>query len=257
MNTFSKDSLINNKIIKKCGRIVHKIRRVPPAFFLIILTVMLIVFVLLVPVHFWKVLWLGLRERSVLIGMLLVFCLVAVSLVWKAGQRIDMYVFSFFNLHGRRPRWLDRTMLIVTEFGNGIVTLAIAIVFYFAVNHILAYKYILGTLTLWLIVEYMKLMIRRARPYMTLTTARVVGSPAKGKSFPSGHTSQAFYTATMVATYFNIGLFLGIPLYLFALLVGVTRMYMGMHYPRDVIGGAILGTFWGFIGVIINGYLFH
>lgn len=236
---------------------VHKARRIPPTFWLVILTVLLVLFVTWVPVHFWTVIWRGLRARRVLVGMLLVFCLLAVSLVWTAGQRIDMYVFSFFNLHGRRPRWLDRTMLIVTEFGNGVVTLAIAIIFYFAVNHILAYKYILGTLTLWLIVEYMKLMIRRARPYTSLSTARVVGAPARGKSFPSGHTSQAFYTATMLATYFNVGLLLGLPLYFLALLVGITRMYMGMHYPRDVLAGAILGTFWGFIGVIINGYLFH
>jgi membrane-associated phospholipid phosphatase len=31
---------------------------------------------------------------------------------------------------------------------------------------------------------------------------------------------------------------------------------MGMHYPRDVLAGAILGTFWGFIGVVINSAIF-
>ncbi len=257
MNTFNKKSLMDNKIIKGCGRVIHKIRRIPPAVWLIILTILLVLFVNFVPFHFWRIVWHGLKAHRVLVGMLLIFCLVAVSLVWSAGERIDTCVFSFFNMRGRRPRWLDRTMLIVTEFGNGIVTLAIAVIFYFAVNHILAYKYILGTLTLWLTVEFMKLLIRRARPYLTLEDARVVGKPTKGKSFPSGHTSQAFFTATTLTQYFTVGIMIALPLYLFALIVGITRMYMGMHYPRDVLAGAILGTFWGFIGMIVTSYIFH
>ena len=44
-------------------------------------------------------------------------------------------------------------------------------------------------------------------------------------------------------------------LYTIALLVGVTRMYVGAHYPRDVLAGAILGSAWGMLGMIIAGYV--
>jgi membrane-associated phospholipid phosphatase len=44
-------------------------------------------------------------------------------------------------------------------------------------------------------------------------------------------------------------------LYIIALLVGITRIYIGMHYPRDVLGGAVFGTFWGLLGVIINTFV--
>ena len=114
----------------------------------------------------------------------------------------------------------------MTELGNGVVTLGIAVIFYFAVSHILAYKFVLGTLTLWTVVETMKVMISRSRPYISLDDVRIVGLPAKGKSFPSGHTSQAFYTVTLLTQYFHINFALTLTLYVFALLVGVTRMYM-------------------------------
>ncbi len=257
MNALNNLTQIANKISGAFERVIHRIRRLRPICWLIIITIMLILFITVVPPRFWKILWLGVKSHRPLVGMLMIFCLLAISLVWSAGQRIDDCVFSFFNMRGRRPRWLDRTMLIMTEFGNGVVTLGIVAVFYFAVNHILAYKFVLGTLTLWTVVETMKVLISRSRPYISLDDVRIVGLPAKGKSFPSGHTSQAFYTVTLLTQYFHINFALTLTLYVFALLVGVTRMYMGMHYPRDVLAGAILGSFWGLIAFIINPYIFR
>jgi membrane-associated phospholipid phosphatase len=46
-------------------------------------------------------------------------------------------------------------------------------------------------------------------------------------------------------------------LYALALLVGITRMYVGAHYPRDVLAGAILGSAWGLLGALINGYVMN
>ena len=51
---------------------------------------------------------------------LLVFGLLAISLVWSAGQRLDVWAFLFFNLRGARPVWLDKMMLGFTQIGSGI-----------------------------------------------------------------------------------------------------------------------------------------
>lgn len=257
MKALDKLTDFSNKISTGFERMVHRIRRIRPLGWLMIIAVLLVLFVTVVPRRFWRILWVGVRMHWSLVGMLLIFCLLAVSLVWSAGERIDNCVFSFFNMRGKRPLWLDRTMLILTEFGNGVVTLALAGIFYFGVSHILAYKFVLGTLTLWTVVETTKVFISRARPYISLEDVRIVGEPAKGKSFPSGHTSQAFYTVTLLTQYFHMNFMLIVALYIVALLVGITRMYMGMHYPRDVLAGAILGTFWGIIASIINNYIFH
>lgn len=251
------DNLKNNKRVQQCERMIGRIRHLRPIFWVPVLTVALALYVIFVPHTFWRHVWITIKGNTPLLCMLFVFCLLLLSLVWSTGQSIDAYVFSFFNRHGKRPRWLDRTMLLLTELGNGIVTLVIALVLYFAANVHLAYEFILGTLTLWLVVELMKSLIRRPRPFVYLEDVRIVGIRARGKSFPSGHTSQAFYMATLLLQYFQANLAVAAALYVLAALVGTTRMYMGMHYPRDVLAGAILGTFWGFIGVLVNAVIFR
>lgn len=252
------ENVSNKHIVSKnlLMRLIKKVRNVRPIFWLILVAIALILFHIAVPSDFWARLWLGINKHRFLVAMLLTFCIVAISLIWTVGQHIDAYVFSFFNTHGRRPKWLDRTMMAITELGNGIVTIAIALILFFAVNHHLAYKFVFGTLTLWLVVELLKVLIRRPRPFNRLANARIVGTRARGKSFPSGHTSQAFYMAALLLQHFNMSIIAGLILYPVALLVGITRMYMGMHYPRDVLAGAILGTCWGIIGMIINSRIF-
>lgn len=60
-------------------------------------------------------------------------------------------------------------------------------------------------------------------------------------SFPSGHTSLAFSTATSLSLSFPKWYVIA-PAFTYAAAVGYSRMYLGVHYPTDVIGGAILGT---------------
>lgn len=242
----------DNSRLQFLRRIIKRIRRFPPAYWLLAASIVLLMFVIFVPRSFWIHIWITITSHTLLLFMLLVFCLIAVSLVWSSGQSIDTVVFSFFNKYGKRPHWLDRTMLILTEIGNGIVTAIIAVTLFFTVNEHLAYDFILGTLTLWIVVELIKSLIKRPRPYIYLKDVRIIGIRARGKSFPSGHTSQAFYMATLLVQYFKANIIISVLLYIIALIVGTTRMYMGMHYPRDVLAGAVLGTFWGFIGVVIN-----
>jgi len=69
----------------------------------------------------------------------------------------------------------------------------------------------------------------------------VVGRQArmpKSSSFPSGHTASAFAFANAVTADFPQ---LALPLYGVAALVGYSRVHMGVHYPSDVAGGAVLG----------------
>ena len=187
--------------------------------------------------------------------MLLVFSLLTISLLWSAGQRLDAWAFLFFNLRGPRPLWLDRAMLGFTQIGNGIAGLAMALIFFAAGDRLLAYEIVLGILTLWLVVELTKALLHRRRPFIRLTQARVVGHRAGGRSFPSGHTSQVFFMATLLAQHFHARVWAALLLYGIALLLGITRMYVGAHYPRDVLAGAILGSAWGLLGAIVDPYV--
>jgi len=236
-------------------RLTHWASRNRPVAWVISLTVGLLAFLAFLPPSVRIIFWHYLQAQRILASMLLVFSLLAISLVWSSGQRMDAWAFLYFNLRGSRPLWLDRVMLGFTQIGSGLTALAIALVLFLAGNRLLGYELILGTLTLWLVVELVKALVRRSRPFIHLTQARIVGYRAGGRSFPSGHTSQAFFMATLMAQHFHASVGVVFLLYALALLVGITRMYVGAHYPRDVLAGAILGSAWGLLGVIIDPYV--
>jgi membrane-associated phospholipid phosphatase len=224
-----------------------------PVSWLAGITIVLIICLIFLPDDIRMLFWYRLQSQAILVSMLLIFSLVAISLVWSGGQKLDAWVFLTFNLRGRRPLWLDRIMLGFTQVGNGFTALALAAILFLFSERFLAYELLLGTLTLWLVVELVKLIVRRARPFTLLTQARIVGYEARGRSFPSGHTSQAFFMATLLIQHGQVGFWLAVLIFVLALLVGMTRIYVGAHYPRDVMAGAVLGSAWGLLGVIVEG----
>ncbi|HUQ23132.1 MAG TPA: phosphatase PAP2 family protein [Gaiellaceae bacterium] len=89
--------------------------------------------------------------------------------------------------------------------------------------------------------EVGKVLVDRHRPF-----EHQLGPPSARHSFPSGHTSTSFACATVLALYVPR---LRVPFFVLATLIGLSRIYNAMHYPSDVLAGAILGTFVA-IGVV-------
>lgn len=85
----------------------------------------------------------------------------------------------------------------------------------------------------------LKNAFKRNRPQQAILNFRSVITPSDQFSFPSGHTSAAFLVATLVS-YFFPGL--TIVLYAWALLVGFSRIVLGVHFPTDTLMGVVLGV---------------
>jgi membrane-associated phospholipid phosphatase len=95
-------------------------------------------------------------------------------------------------------------------------------------------------LTATIISTSLKHAINRTRPFVTYPDIQKVtagGSP----SFPSGHTSDAFSTATSLSLAFPKW-YVITPSFTYASLVGYSRMHLGVHYPSDVLAGALIGA---------------
>lgn len=75
----------------------------------------------------------------------------------------------------------------------------------------------------------------------------IVSAPSSW-SFPSGHTSSAFASATAI---FAANKKWGAGAYVFAALMGFTRIYLGVHYFSDVLAGAVVGVIYGIIGILV------
>jgi membrane-associated phospholipid phosphatase len=86
----------------------------------------------------------------------------------------------------------------------------------------------------------MKYAINRDRPFITYTDI-VKKAKAGTPSFPSGHTSEAFATATYLSLSYPKWYVIA-PSFAWAGTVGYSRMHLGVHYPSDVLVGAIIGS---------------
>ena len=96
----------------------------------------------------------------------------------------------------------------------------------------------------------LKYIIKRPRPYITyphLSHLDTEGSP----SFPSGHTSAAFALATSASLNYPKW-YVIVPSFAWAGLTGYSRMYLGVHYPTDVLAGAALGAGTAWLGWKVN-----
>jgi membrane-associated phospholipid phosphatase len=223
-----------------------------PAF-LIILVTGLILFITYLPSGTRASLWTGLSAQWGLVVLLFLFALLTLSLIWSAGQRLDTQAFMLFNMRGY-PRWLDRFMWMITQLGNMLTAFIAAFLLFILNFRGLAIVIVFGTLTLWLLVEIIKALSNRDRPFLSLDKTRVIGWQEKGDSFPSGHTTQIFFMVTLFIYRFQLGMGESIALYAVAALVGFTRIYVGAHYPRDVIAGVVLGSVWGILAMLVDPY---
>ena len=91
-----------------------------------------------------------------------------------------------------------------------------------------------------IVANILKFSLDMPRPYELYPFIEKLSSGGS-PSFPSGHTADAFAFAIAAGLVYSRWYFI-IPLMLWAALVGISRMWLGVHFPSDVIAGALIGT---------------
>jgi len=102
----------------------------------------------------------------------------------------------------------------------------------------------------------LKQAIGRPRPFETYPDLITRYEDINSNSFPSGHTSFAFATATSLSLKYPKWYIIA-PSYLWACSVGYSRMNLGVHYPSDVLTGALVGAGSAFLAYKINNWLYN
>lgn len=147
------------------------------------------------------------------------------------------YIQSFSN------PFLDSFFELVTMLGENIFFIAVIAVFYWCFNKTFGYKLAFVYLTSGAFNTIIKEIVKFPRPigYEGIRSSRI--KTAGGYSFPSGHTQQStsLFSTLMIEFKKKWLYYIGV---LGILLVGFSRMYLGVHWPTDVIGGLIIGILW-------------
>ncbi len=95
----------------------------------------------------------------------------------------------------------------------------------------------------------LKNIVARTRPYEAVNgLSRIIGKQSD-YSFPSGHSGASF--AVAVPIFKECPRRIGVPVLILAFLIALSRLYVGVHYPTDIIAGILLGTLFGTLSCCI------
>ena len=99
----------------------------------------------------------------------------------------------------------------------------------------------------------LKNLVARTRPFDVNTAVQLLVAKPKDYSFPSGHTAASF--ASVTALYFAGEKKMWKVALVLAVLIALSRLYLYVHYPTDIIGGVIFGSLSGYLGYKIVGWI--
>lgn len=166
---------------------------------------------------------------------------------------LDGNILLFIQNHLRTPLF-DRIFLFITSLGDkGILWIILALLLMIPKKT----RKIGITCALALVLSVvfnnhlLKNLIQRPRPFTQINGLVNLRTPLD-PSFPSGHTGSSFAAAVVI--FMQMPKRCGIPAMLAAVLIAFSRLYIGVHYPTDVLGGMLTGTLIAFLSQwIING----
>ena len=171
-------------------------------------------------------------------------------------KEIDNSIYNFISKYFIRNN-ITSLMKLITYFGNQLLFVITIVILIMSKNKKISYSIIINLICSFSVNQVVKFIIRRNRPNIN----RIVS--ASGFSFPSGHSMVSFayygYLIYLVNKYVkdkNKRITYTILLSLLIFFIGFSRIYLGVHYFTDVIGGYLFALIYLLIYVnIINGYL--
>ena len=173
----------------------------------------------------------------------------------QLGWTHDLDVRLMLALARHRPDWCTRVMRVASILGSGAVEIPLALLLSLRLALIRrrseAVGYAAAALSGWALYGLLKFLFRRARP-------RVIPRLMRGGgwfAFPSGHASLAPLVFGLGALIWSAPwprtarLAVLTAAALLSVLIGFSRVYLGLHWPSDVVGGLLLGTGWAALWV--------
>ncbi len=166
----------------------------------------------------------------------------------EALYSIDLTIFYFFN-HTISTGFLDKFFSILTDVKSWYIAYIILIGIALIKGGPRGRIAVIGLLLLIIVSDQLgyrilKELVHRIRPCVALTDVLTPAGCAGSFSFPSNHALNNFAAATFLYSLYPKFKW---AFFITAILVSTSRIYLGVHYPSDVLGGALIGILLGYL----------
>jgi undecaprenyl-diphosphatase len=162
-------------------------------------------------------------------------------------MNLDLYLFNLINQFAGRWPWLDYLGMFFAQYFEYFLLFCL-LVFLF-VNfrkywRMVLEAFIAAVFTRFVLAEIIRWLWFRQRPFVVENFIPLISQSPLEASFPSGHATFYFALSTIVYFYNKKA---GILFYAGSFLIVVSRVFVGIHWPSDILAGAILGILMGWI----------
>lgn len=176
------------------------------------------------------------KREKILVGIGLLVLATIIHLLPQVNS------FLFYWMNHFHFRWLDTIMLPITYCGDGTVLSIVAIGFWRLRGGKKFLQLVLVLISAGILVQIVKYLFPSPRPISVFSDIQVLGPVLKARSFPSGHTASTFGIVSFISGEFPK---LDTLIWVMAVLISLSRVYVGAHFPADVLFGAGLGYLLG------------
>lgn len=164
-------------------------------------------------------------------------------------RSLDFYIFHQLNQFALKKLWLDTLFIFFAQYFEYIL---LFILLLFLVRNCKKYwpmvflAFFAAFLARFGVTEIIRYLLPRFRPFVENSVNLLINYPVGEPSFPSGHASFYFALSTVIYFYNKKA---GIGFFLASFLIAISRVICGIHWPLDILIGALVGIF---SGMLIN-----
>jgi undecaprenyl-diphosphatase len=162
-------------------------------------------------------------------------------------MNIDLYIFQGINQFAGKSVCLDGTAIFFARYFEYV--LIVVLLLFLAKNlkkywPMVAQGFLAAILSRFVITNIIRWLLPRPRPFVGNHVNLLFNYNPAESSFPSGHAAFYFAIATIVYFYNKKA---GISFFIASFLISIARVFSGVHWPLDIIAGAIIGIFSGWL----------
>jgi undecaprenyl-diphosphatase len=153
---------------------------------------------------------------------------------------LNTFLFQKINSLAGQYIWLDKLGVFFATYSGYILLVVLVLIFIFKRQKIVRFMVLTALISAGIsrgiITTIIRFFYHHPRPFDVLAVKQLI--PESDYSFPSGHA--AFYFALSMGVYFY-NKKLGVIFFAVSALMGIARIFAGVHWPADILGGALIG----------------